>query len=73
MKIQVEICDESKDKIFLDDMKWQIDNMKQDLETMKETKKGSGFKSWDYREDKEAVKRMLNSFEMVFDYYGGNI
>ena len=73
MKIQVEICDESKGKIFLDDMSWHIQTMKDDLVTMKETKQGTGFESWDYKEDKKAVKSMLKSFEDVFDYYGGNI
>ena len=73
MRLHVEITDEDKDKIFSEDMQWHIENFKETLEVMKETKNGSGYVSWDYKEDKKAVKEMIKSLEQVYDYYGGNI
>ncbi len=73
MTIKVDLTEEAIDELFLDEMEVQISDMKNDLQTMEETSEGTGYKSWDYAEDKAAVTELLKSFEQVFDYYGGNL
>jgi len=72
MNIVVEISDETKDKLFLNDMKSNIDDFTKSLKIIKKTKKGLGFFSWDYEEEKKEIKKLLESFEVVYNFYGGN-
>jgi hypothetical protein len=37
---------------------------------MEETKSADGYVSWDYEEDKRAVKELLKALEIVGEYYG---
>lgn len=71
MEITDEMYDEIWDKIFLSDMKEAIKTHEEDLITMKKTKEGIGHVSWDYKEDKKEVKKLLKALRIVFEYYGG--
>lgn len=73
MKVKVELTEEVAQEAILENIKWHINNFKKTLSIIKENKQGSGYESWDYETDKKAVKKIIKSLEVVFNYYGGNL
>jgi mannitol/fructose-specific phosphotransferase system IIA component (Ntr-type) len=70
MSVLIELCDDTKTKIIAEDLKEQIQDWNETLAEMCSTKTADGYVSWDYEEDKKAVKKLIKALEIVGEYYG---
>jgi mannitol/fructose-specific phosphotransferase system IIA component (Ntr-type) len=70
MSVLIELCDDTKTNIIAKDLKAQIQHWNETLDEMCSTKTAEGYASWDYKEDKKAVEKLIKALETVGEYYG---
>jgi polysaccharide pyruvyl transferase WcaK-like protein len=67
--MNIEIGDETADKIVLTNLKECIDYIKKDIKNLKKINKREKYQDEDLSNDQE----LLPHLEAVYDYFGGNL
>jgi len=67
--MNIEIGDETADKIVLTNLKECIDYIKKDIKNLKRNNKREKYQDEDLSNDEE----LLPHLEAVYDYFGGNL
>jgi hypothetical protein len=66
MKMQVEIDDETLDKVFRENLTWHISNVEEDLKLLRKINKLEKHQL----QDKEYFEKLLPALKIVGEYFG---
>jgi Fic family protein len=64
--MEIEINDETLDEVFRENLAWHINNLDEDLKSLRKRKKLQKHQ----RQDKEYFEKLLPALKIVGEYYG---